>query len=69
MAHHLFRAISCPAPGTANRVRDSRRRRSLVEEVVAVPMWLIFAIVISVFLLVMLGLAFAWSKWMTRSED
>jgi len=37
--------------------------------VVAVPMWLIFAIVISVFLLVMLGLAFAWSKWMTRSED
>jgi hypothetical protein len=31
-------------------------------------MWLIFAIVISLFLILMLGLAFAWSKWMTRPE-
>jgi hypothetical protein len=31
-------------------------------------MWLIVAIAISCFLILMLGLAFAWSKWMTRSE-
>lgn len=31
------------------------------------PMWLIIAISIAVFLLLMLGIAFAWSKWMTRS--
>jgi hypothetical protein len=31
------------------------------------PMWLIVAIAISLFLLLMLGLAFAWSKWMTRA--
>ena len=32
------------------------------------PMWLIIAISIAVFLVLMLGIAFAWSKWMTRSE-
>jgi hypothetical protein len=36
--------------------------------VVVVPMWLIVAIAISAFLILMLGIAFAWSKWMTRSE-
>jgi hypothetical protein len=36
--------------------------------VVAVPMWLIVAIAISLFIILMLGLAFAWSKWMTRPE-
>jgi hypothetical protein len=36
--------------------------------VVAVPMWLIVAIAISCFLILMLGLAFAWSKWMARPE-
>jgi hypothetical protein len=36
-------------------------------EVVAMPMWLIIAIAIAVFLVLMMGLAFAWSKWMTRS--
>jgi hypothetical protein len=44
-------------------------RRTFVEEVVTVPMWLIFAIAISLFLILMLGLAFAWSKWMARPED
>ena len=33
------------------------------------PMWLIVAIAISSFLILMLGLAFAWSKWMTRPES
>jgi hypothetical protein len=30
------------------------------------PMWLVFAIIISLFLILMLGLAFAWSKRMSR---
>jgi hypothetical protein len=42
------------------------QRRSLVDEVVVVPMWLVFAIAISAFLILMLGIAFAWSKWMAR---
>jgi hypothetical protein len=36
--------------------------------VVAVPMWLIVTIAISSFLILMLVIVFAWSRWMTRPE-
>jgi hypothetical protein len=32
------------------------------------PMWLIVAIAVAGFLVLMLGIAFAWSRWMSRPE-
>ena len=51
---------------SAHRGSATGQRRIVDDEVVGVPIWLILVIVIGGFLLIMLGLAFLWSKWMTR---
>jgi len=38
----------------------------LVDEVMVVPLWLILTIVLVGFALLMVGLFYGWSKWMTR---